>query len=1192
MHSRSGLIERLRSPGRVVLAALCGAVLSAAVCHAAEAKPEELEFFEKKVRPLFVAHCFKCHGVAEPKANFRIDSRSGLLKGGDNGPAIVPGKPDESLLVDVINYGTYQMPPDGKLKADEIATITHWVKIGAPWPAGAEPIAGKSKYEFNLAERMKHWSFQPIRRHDPPAVKNAGWPRDDIDRFILAKLEAAGLRPADEADRATWLRRVTFALVGLPPEPAEVEAFAQDTAADAYEKVVDRLLASPHFGERWGRHWLDLVRYAESRGHEFDYDVPNVWQYRDYVIRALNADVPYNQFVVEHIAGDLVERPRLHPKERFNESILGTGFWHLGEWVHSPVDVRQDEAERFDNMIDVMSKTFLGLTVACARCHDHKFDAITQADYYALYGYLRSSEYRQACFDTLEQNRPIATELAKLRRTAGDKLIQSRLAAQRPVLEMLADCLLAAREALLLGPRYASDEKSKERPTTTKLDVLTPEYREQIAAIAMARGLAADLVASWVLHLLKAREDVTDPFHAWAIVAAAKDADQPQRTAELLRPLLDRWREQATKADAALKSAQVVVDYSDPAAAFWQDGFAFGAGPVRPGEILLGVKGEDAAIELATYGSVRRDPAFAGLKLAAGTQTDGGRLNGWVRAGQTFRTPTFTIETGQVFSLVIGAGRAYATVDSHRMNNGPLHGEFAAQWTADAANQPRWIAHNLRLYKGHRGHLEFSPHGDADLQVLMVVQGERMPASPPVRPNRLLAQMLAEAMNAASPAKLAAAYAKLVGETAEILLSKQLTGHKHATDYAVLANWLIREDGWLSQAALPERRKAVSEHSRVFAQEYQRLTAEVRHQSRCAPAMWDGPAQDERLFIRGNHKTLGPVVPRRFLEALGGRRMEDRADGSARTDYQSVLRGGSGRLELAQQMTDPARNPFVARVVVNRVWHHLLGRGIVESVDNFGILGKPPTHPELLDYLATSFAADGWSIKRLIRRIVLSRTYGMASASVGSPLAERAEQLDPGNLLLHRMNVRRLEAEAIRDAILAVSGRLDRTAFGPSVPVYLTPFMQGRGRPGQSGPVDGAGRRSLYIAIRRNFLSPIMLAFDAPIPFTTMGRRNVSNVPAQALILMNDPFVVEQAGIWAKRVLAVKEDSPAQRVRAMYLAAFSRGPSDLEQSQAIEFLQSQASQYGLRDEASLSDHRVWADLAHVLMNVKEFVFVR
>jgi hypothetical protein len=302
-------------------------------------------------------------------------------------------------------------------------------------------------------------------------------------------------------------------------------------------------------------------------------------------------------------------------------------------------------------------------------------------------------------------------------------------------------------------------------------------------------------------------------------------------------------------------------------------------------------------------------------------------------------------------------------------------------------------------------------------------------------------------------------------------------------------------------------------------------------------------------------------------------------------------------LELARQMTDPARNPFITRVIVNRVWHHLFGRGIVESVDNFGVLGKPPTHPELLDYLATSFAADGWSLKRLVRRVVLSSTYRMAShveeqTAADQASLDRAEQLDPNNLLLHRMNVRRLEAESIRDAILTVSGRLDRTPFGPSVPVHLTAFMQGRGRPGQSGPVDGAGRRSLYIAIRRNFLSPMMLAFDAPIPFNTMGRRNVSNVPAQALILMNDPLVAEQAGVWAKRVLAARDQSPAARVTAMYRAVFARPPSDEELNQALAFLESQAKEQGLRPDQALADVRVWSDLAHVLWNGKEFVFVQ
>ncbi len=498
------------------LLVLAAGVLAVTSARAAEPKPEDIEFFEKKVRPVLATRCFKCHGPTEPKANFRLDSRAGMLKGGDTSPAIVPGKPEESLLVDAINHGTYQMPPDGKLKPDEIAAITQWVKIGAPWPEGDGPAATKSKGEFNLAERMKHWSFQPIRRYEPPAVKDAAWPRGDIDRFILAKLESAGLRPAAEADRATWLRRVTFALLGLPPEPAEVEAFERDTLAEAHEKVVDRLLRSPHFGERWARHWLDLVRYAESRGHEFDYDVPNAWQYRDYVIRAFNADVPYKAFVIEHLAGDLLEKPRLNPTEGYNESILGTGFWFLGEWVHSPVDIKQDEAERFDNMIDVMTKTFNGLTVSCARCHDHKFDAITQADYYALYGFLRSSEYRQVCFNTLEHNGKVASELARLRQQAGQTIAAALIAAQRPVLDKLADYLLTAREAVLLAAERG------EKPAS-----FTPAYRAKIDELARRRGLAADALNGLVPHLLAARADTSDPLHAWARLSEAKDAGQP-----------------------------------------------------------------------------------------------------------------------------------------------------------------------------------------------------------------------------------------------------------------------------------------------------------------------------------------------------------------------------------------------------------------------------------------------------------------------------------------------------------------------------------------------------------------------------------------------------------------------------------------------------------------------------------------
>ncbi|HET6573746.1 MAG TPA: DUF1553 domain-containing protein, partial [Fimbriiglobus sp.] len=329
-------------------------------------------------------------------------------------------------------------------------------------------------------------------------------------------------------------------------------------------------------------------------------------------------------------------------------------------------------------------------------------------------------------------------------------------------------------------------------------------------------------------------------------------------------------------------------------------------------------------------------------------------------------------------------------------------------------------------------------------------------------------------------------------------------------------------------------------------------------ESRLAPALLDGTGVDEHVFVRGNPRTPGEVVPRRSLEALAG---------TGRLNHDR----GSGRLELAKQFTDPKQNPFIARVAVNRVWHHLFGRGIVASTDNFGVLGEPPTHPELLDYLAGEFVRNGWSVKRLIRRLVLSSTFRMSSKADSDPA-------DPTNQLLHHFRLKRLEGEAIRDAMLAVSGRLDRTIGGPPVPIRLTPFLDGRGRPKASGPLNGAGRRSLYLAVRRNFLSPMLLAFDTPIPFSTVGRRQVSNVPAQALILMNDPFVHQQAEVWAKRVL---ELPAGERVREMYLSAFGRPPIEAEAAACRAFV-----------EGKEDDVTAWADLAHALFNVKEFVFVQ
>jgi hypothetical protein len=924
---------------------------------------EGVEFFESRVRPVLVEKCFGCHSsqAKKLKGGLRLDSREGVLKGGDSGAAIVVGAPEKSRLIEAISYKNVDlsMPPKEKLSVGQIADLTAWVKMGAPWAGGAGP-AGATKGEgFDLQKRKReHWAWQPVKVMEPPAVKDARWVRDPIDAFVLAKLEEKGLARAGEADRRTLVRRVYFDLTGLPPSPEEVEALVADGSADAFEKVVDRLLASPRFGERWGRHWLDLVRYAETLGHEFDYEIANAWRYRDYVVRAFNADVPYDQFVIEHVAGDLLETPR-RSAEGDNESIVGTGFWYLGEEVHSPVDIRQHQADRMDNRIDVFGKTFQGMTIACARCHDHKFDAISTADYYALYGYLKSTRQSQ--------------------RAVNDQQIG------------------AAVERLM---------------------EVKGEIRRVIGAGA------------------------TGP--ATAVSARAGDV-------ELAQPGLAGWR---------------------------FEGVAFSR---------CGV-GDFAMIG----GKVTR---VGGWEVAHGGLVSA-KLEGAVRS------PTF--EIGRRYLHVLAAGqrtRLNVVIDNYVVIREPIYGGLKR--AIDSA-KPAWITIDLEMWKGHQAYVE-------------VVD-------------------------------------KSVGEPG---------GPGGQKDGWAAVGRVVFSDGAKSPGGIPETRDLAVAVDAALVARYRELEKEIPAPV-YVPAACDGPGDDERVFIRGSPKNPGAAVPRRFLEALG-------ASGSASAE-------GSGRLELARRIAS-VDNPLTARVMANRVWHHLFGRGLVASVDNFGVLGERPSHPELLDHLADRFVRDGWSVKRLIRAVVLTSAYRMSSRAAD----ESAERVDPANVLLHRQNVRRLEAEAIRDAMLAVSARLDLTMGGPGVPVHITSFMEGRGRPAASGPLDGGGRRSLYVEVRRNFLPPMMLAFDAPIPLSAMGRRSVSNVPAQALIMMNDPFVAEQARNWAGRVTG----PPRERVARMFEMAFGRPVSTEEVESVLAFVSRQAREYACDGD----DVRVWTDVAHALLNAKEFIFV-
>jgi len=1132
----------------------------AGVRPAAGADDAGAEFFEKKVRPVLVAHCYECHGPDKQEAGLQVDTVGGMLRGGDQGPAVVPGDPEASLLIKGLRYDDvdFQMPPKGKIAAEKIKALEDWVKMGAPAPADEKkPVAGTAKKKFDLAERAKHWCFQPLTKTTAPQVQNAAWARTDIDRYILAKLEASKLQPAAPADKPTLIRRVTFDLIGLPPTPADVAAFVSDDSPEAFEKVVDRLLASPRFGERWARHWLDLVRYAESRGHEFDYQIPNAYQYRDYVIRAFNADVPYDRFVVEHLAGDLLPQPRLNPTTGANESILGTGFWFLGEECHSPVDIRQDETDRVDNKIDVMSKTFLGLTLACARCHDHKFDAISTKDYYALSGFVLGMSYRQAPFEAMVHNRKIYDEVKKLEAQYRGKLLAAQAAQMKPMVEQTEKYLHAVREARL----------------ALMLDAKNADRAAVIARAAGKFGVDEKRLTAWVEYFDKPVDIYFDPLHAWRrLLVEGRTALSPEHQSGL-------------DIDSTQRFYPLYSLINKPDGEYRSDGLTYGVRPTRPGDVRIGTDPRRPIERIYTDPIATREPKWDFYRNASDTERETTR-NNWQQSGRTLKTDTSILETGRVWYLVRGSGRIYAAVDSHRVNNGPLHGQLVKQFAGP--DVPTWISHDLTPYAGHRVHFEFTPLDAGDLKenqseessIMMIVDSPTAPTrdvplhdfifvNPPVDYAKLTVD--AAAMRLAAGYSTAFAFAtKRIAE--DLFDGPQRMPGLDDNRYdrsAEIAAWMIEHPELFGPIGEAKIAADVAE----FMAKQEALMAKLKRTSQTAPVAWEGSGVNEKVLIRGNHRTTGDLVERRFLEAI---------DGPTAPKYGS----SSGRLELAERLLD-RRDPLPARVMVNRLWQHLYGRGLVKTVDNFGIMGETPTHPELLDHLADRFMAEGWSIKKLLRTMALTSTYQMASVP-NEATAGAIATVDPENKLWHRALSKRLEAEAIRDSILAVSGRLDDTMYGKSVPTYLTPFMEGRGRPG-GGPLDGAGRRSVYLSVRRNFLNPMFQAFDFPTPFSSVGLRSNSNVPAQALALMNGEFVRQQAQLWAERSAKKGTQDQSVRIEQLYQTAYARKPTADETLAATEFLLEQRKLY---DAKSNDDVRAWGDLCHVLLNVKEFIYIR
>lgn len=903
----------------------------------------DLEFFEKKIRPLLVERCSECHS-AEPgkkiKAGLRLDHAEGWLKGGDSGPAVIPGRVDQSPLIKAIRYSGLDfeaMPPKSSLARDEIALLEEWVKRGAPAPAdpAAKPALHPAKHvALTVEEGRSFWAFVPPLKPAVPALPAhaalRAWPRTEIDRFIAAPWAAKGLQPAADAERAALFRRASFDLTGLPPTPAALAAFVRDARStpEAFAGAVDALLGSPHFGERWGRHWLDVARFAESSGGGRTLLFKDAWRYRDYVIDAINRDLPFDQFIREQLAGDLL--PAATPAERAR-MITATAFLALGPTNYEEQNKDALRMDVVDEQLDTLGKAFLGMTLGCARCHDHKFDPIPTRDYYALAGILRSTHTLHNYTDNVAKWVDVSLPMS------GD-----------------AEKEIAAHEAKVA----ALEKQIKSLRTTTKAPApgksLSPAT---LPGLVLDDGQAKS-VGSWT------NSGTVPPF-----IGSGYLTDNNT----------DKGQGSVTFTPAIPQSGRYEVR------------FAYTAHANRASNVpvtILHADGENTVVV-----NERETPPLAGHFVSLGT----------------FRFE----KDGAGYVLISNEGtNGYVIVDA----------------------------------------LQFLP-ADARSDA-PVAAGESREAK----------------KNAAEIRRLEADLKKLV-------------------------------------AAGPKRPQAMS----------------VREAT--------GEIGDTEIRIRGIARNLGPKVPRGLLQVA--------ATGPA-PQFSATE---SGRRELAAWIASEA-NPLTARVIVNRTWAWLMGAGLVRTVDNFGTTGDRPSHPELLDHLARQFVADGWSMKKLVRAIVLSRTYQLATTA--SPDATR---LDPDNRLFSRANRRRLEAEEIRDAILAVSGQLDLTFGGPNI-----------GKPGAAPTtseytyVFTDTRRSVYTPAFRNKRLELFEVFDFADINASVGQRASTAVAPQALFLMNHPFVTEQAKLAATRTLAEKAADDAARIDQAYHTALGRAPTANERSLAQTFL--------------------------------------
>jgi len=1147
MAVQKALPESLRPHFLAVLLLLLAAGRWAAAADPDQATPDQAgaQYFEQKVRPLLVEHCYECHSAESKQlgGGLRLDSRAGVLKGGDSGPALHPGKPDESLLIRAVRYTdeAVQMPPTGKLPAAAIAELEAWVARGAPDPreAPAAPAAPEETWQQTLERRAKWWSLQGVARPAVPTPRRGDWSQHPVDRFLLTKLESESLEPAAAADPRTLARRLSLVLTGLPPEREALDALLAECStvpmsevlpAQAVERYVDRLLASPHFGERWARHWLDVVRFSETHGNEWNYEVHHAWRYRDYLIRAFNDDLPYDRFIREHIAGDLLPQPRWNQQQRFNESLIATGFYRFGEVNHDDcISLRSIGYDLADNQIDTLTKAFQATTVACARCHNHKLDAVSMEDYYALLGVIRSSRQVSHCIDAPEVNAEILQRLGQVKPGVRRLLAEEW---QQDVLQLPS--LLAAAEAA---------------------------HAQSPNAEALTSGLNGQSVKQLQEVLAAEKLPLEDPLSTWREIARSPQGDATSwaTTWQTLAERFAKERDQRAKSNA--EQYTVFADFRGGAFPEWRvGGQAFRTKPTRSGDFALHAEGDVIVRSI--------------LPAGAYTHSLSEKLNG------TLRSPVLPLGKKHISFQVLGRRSSAVRLVS---NNCQLNYKNYRALTSDELG---WVtfsppedrdalltyAELMTMFDNPKFPDQLSAlGGDKDNYKLPWDEAASNPRSyfgvtrvvlhdtpePPQAELAHLQPLFAPGMPP-SQEELSARYVVIAQQTLRAWADDTASDEDVRWIDALLRRGVLRN----RLADLPRLQSAIDA--------YRHAEAELAV-PRVALGFGDGgPGIDQPLLVRGDSARPSTTVPRRYLGILAKSQEPYPAD-------------GSGRLQLAEQIA-AADNPLTARVMVNRIWHHLFGAGLVRTVDDFGHVGDTPSHAELLDYLAATFVEEGWSIKRMIRSLVLTRAFQMSHVASAA-----SREVDPVNRLLQHYPSRRMEAEAVRDSILVTSGRLDRKLYGPSVQPYREkPYVDRRLFP---GPLDGDGRRSIYI--KNNLMEgpKFLAAFNFPGGKVTQGRRDVTNVPAQALALLNDPFVLQQAELWGKALVARNDSTPQQRIEAMFQAALGRPPAGSEQAQCLQTVRELAGLHQIDPAAVLQSEAVWKDLAHAMFNVSEFIYI-